>query len=102
MIKARMISALLTIICCLCLLATQTQSTEESMDKQLVIDSETTEDSAYPTIGQLKMKDKLIIIKSGPDGPLYTVESNNGKVMAVGTVPPKAQLKNWLKGITEK
>lgn len=26
----------------------------------------------------------------------------NGKVMAVGTVPPKAQLKNWLKGINEK
>jgi hypothetical protein len=26
----------------------------------------------------------------------------NGKVMAVGTVPPKAKLKTWLKGISEK
>ncbi len=26
----------------------------------------------------------------------------NGKVMAVGTVPPKAKLKAWLKGICEK
>ena len=26
----------------------------------------------------------------------------NGKVMAVGSVPPKAKLKTWLKGISEK
>ena len=38
---------------------------------------------ANPVIGHLKMRDKLITIRTGSVGPLYTVKSEDGKVLAV-------------------
>lgn len=35
-----------------------------------------------PVIGQLKTGDKLLIVRSGPKGPLYTVKSDGGAVLA--------------------
>jgi len=34
-------------------------------------------------IGHLQTIDKLITIRTGPDGPLYTVKSDSGEVLAV-------------------
>jgi len=34
-------------------------------------------------IGHLQTIDKFITIRTGPDGPLYTVKSDSGKVLAV-------------------
>ena len=38
--------------------------------------------AASVAIGQMKTRDKLITIRTGPDGPLYTVKSEDGKVLA--------------------
>jgi hypothetical protein len=37
----------------------------------------------YPVIGHLRTKDKFITIRTGPNGPLYTVETKDGKILAV-------------------
>lgn len=34
-------------------------------------------------IGHLKTRDKILTIRSGTDGPLYTVKSKDGKLLAV-------------------
>ncbi len=39
--------------------------------------------TGYPVIGHLKKRDKVITIRKGPDGPLYTVEGKGGKTLAV-------------------
>ncbi len=44
-------------------------------------------------IGHLQTIDKFITIRTGPDGPLYTVKSNTGKVLAVDLPPPRAVCK---------
>jgi len=36
-----------------------------------------------PIVGHLKTRDKLITMRSGSDGPLYTVKSEDGTVLAV-------------------
>ncbi|MFC1451818.1 PEGA domain-containing protein [Verrucomicrobiota bacterium] len=40
------------------------------------------ESSACPSIGHLRTRDKLITIRTGPDGPLWTVRSDSGAVLA--------------------
>ena len=37
--------------------------------------------SGYPVIGYLKKRDRVITIKKGPGGPLYTVETKDGKIL---------------------
>ena len=39
--------------------------------------------SSGPVTGHLKTRDKLITIRAGSNGPLYTVESEDGTVLAV-------------------
>ena len=39
--------------------------------------------SAGPVIGHLETRDKKITIRTGSDGPLYTVKSESGKILAV-------------------
>jgi len=47
-------------------------------------DSKSSKDvSAYPVIGHLRTKNKFITIQTGPNGPLYTVEAKDGKILAV-------------------
>ena len=43
----------------------------------------TMQESNVPVIGHLKTRDKLITIRTGSDGPLYTVKSKDGTVLAV-------------------
>jgi len=38
--------------------------------------------SGNAVIVQIQTRDKIVIIRSGPDGPLYTVKSKDGKVLA--------------------
>lgn len=35
-----------------------------------------------PVVGHLKTRDKLITIRTGPNGPLYTVKSHDGQTIA--------------------
>lgn len=39
---------------------------------------------ARPTILHLKMRDKWITVKAGPDGPVYFVKTKDGEVLADG------------------
>jgi hypothetical protein len=39
--------------------------------------------SDYPVIGHLKTRDKIITIKAGPEGALYTVEAGDGRILAL-------------------
>ena len=39
--------------------------------------------SSNPVIGHLKTRDKFLTIRTGPDGPLYTVKSKDGRTLAV-------------------
>ena len=70
------------------------QSTDPRATKQAVSHSERSEpagqDSGGLVIGHLKTRDKMITIRTGPDGPLYTVESEDGKILAVDL--PAAEL----------
>ena len=43
-----------------------------------------------PIIGHLETRDKRITVRSGPDGPVYTVKSDDGKILAEGV--PQSQL----------
>lgn len=57
--------------------------------------------SGYPVIGHLEKRDKIITIRTGPDGPLYTVETKDGKILAVNLPAEKLfaefpELKNVL------
>jgi hypothetical protein len=42
---------------------------------------------AHRPIGHLKTRDKVLTIRTGPDGPLYTVKSADGNVLAAGLSP---------------
>ena len=48
---------------------------------------------ANPVIGHLEMKDKLITIRTGSAGPLYTVKSKDGKVLAEDLDPAELSAK---------
>lgn len=39
--------------------------------------------TGYPVIGHLKKRDRVITISKGPDGPLYSVKTENGRTLAV-------------------
>lgn len=39
--------------------------------------------NSYPVIGHLKKKDMIITIRTSPEGLLYTVETKDGKPLAV-------------------
>lgn len=41
------------------------------------------ETSANPAIGHLKTRDKLITIRIGSDGPVYTIKTEDGTILAV-------------------
>jgi len=55
--------------------------------------------SDHPVVGHLKTRDKLITIRSGPDGPLYTVKSQDGRVLAVDL--PASQLATRFPGLED-
>ncbi len=44
-------------------------------------------ESAEPVVGHLKTRDKVITIRTGAAGPLYTVTSENGTVLATDLSP---------------
>ncbi len=46
-----------------------------------------------PVVGHLKTRDKLITIRTGNDGPLYTVKSEDGTVLAVDLPPDELSVK---------
>lgn len=39
--------------------------------------------SAHPVLGQIQTRDKVVIIRSGTEGRLYTVKSKDGNILAV-------------------
>ena len=71
MIVKEITAALLILVSCLCLTACISES------------GNSPESITGPVIGHLKTNDKLITIQVRPDGPLYTVTSNEGVVLAV-------------------
>ncbi|MDB9822292.1 hypothetical protein OAC89_01150 [Deltaproteobacteria bacterium] len=77
MIAKRIISAFLIVIGCMWLAGSSVAAAET---EKLVISSER---AHGPVIGHLKTRDKLITIRLGSDGPLYTVKSHDGKVIAM-------------------
>jgi hypothetical protein len=57
--------------------------------------------SGYPVIGYLRTRDKFITIRTGLNGPLYTVETRDGKILAINLPAEKLyaefpELKNVL------
>lgn len=48
---------------------------------------------ANPVIGHLEMKDKLITIRTGSAGPLYTVKSKDGNILAEDLDPAEMSAK---------
>ena len=97
MIAQRIILELLILIACLCLISCCHQNgTSESTALKATIAAESevsltqlqksgssSKKSAHPIIGHPKTRDKLITIRTEPDGPLYTVKSSSGQVLAV-------------------
>ena len=75
----------LFVIVCLCMAGfTGGASPEDEASAIEVKDIKVPKDaSGYPVIGHLKKKGRIITIKKGPDGPLYTVETKDGKILAV-------------------
>ena len=73
MISTKTIPSLLIIVGCLCLPACQWEAGNDSTVQR---------NTANPVIGHLETKDKLITIRESPDGPLYTVKSEDGKILA--------------------
>jgi len=49
--------------------------------------------TALPIVGHLELRDKNITILAGPDGPLYTVSSKDGKVLDRGLDAQEMQAK---------
>lgn len=60
--------------------ATSSQATPE--EEMVVFQPEEGERSKGPVIGHLKTRDQVITITAGPDGPLYTIKSKEGAVIA--------------------
>ena len=92
MIVKRMASICLIILGCLCisgyseavLAQEKTDVTEVKENMTEYKDNRASKDmSGYPVIGHLKTRDKIITIRTGPDGPLYTVETKDGEILAV-------------------
>jgi hypothetical protein len=92
MIAKRMISISLIVLGCLCLagyskgtMAKESNIVAEAKGNVTEAqDSKSSKDMAgFPVIGHLKTKDKLITIRRGADGPLYTVETKDGEILAV-------------------
>jgi hypothetical protein len=102
MIAKRMISISLIVVGCLWLTAYSkgTMAEEPNVVPEVkgnvtqAKDSKSPTDmSGYPLIGHLKTKNKLITIRRGPDGPLYTVETKDGKILAVNLPAEKLYAK---------
>lgn len=56
-----------------------------------------------PIVGHLKTRNKMITIRSGPDGPLYTVRSEDGTVLAAGLPADEFSARfPELKGVVER
>ncbi len=101
---ARSISILLIVLGCLSLAGyrhpkssqassarTPSVVTEAKTETTLPKDSGPSEQaSGGSVIGRLKTRDKFITIRTGADGPLYTVKSKEGKTLAMDI--PAAQL----------
>jgi hypothetical protein len=92
MIVRKMTSISFIFLGCLCLLVCSKDSTaqESSVATEVKGDMTQSKDSkpskdlsGYVVIGHLKTKDKYITIRKGPDGPLYTVKSKDGKTLAM-------------------
>ena len=57
-------------------------SQEMSEEEMIVFEPEEGEKSIGSVIGRLKTRDQVITITAGPDGPLYTIESKEGELIA--------------------
>jgi hypothetical protein len=60
--------------------ATSSQATPE--EEIVVFQPEEGEQTKGSIIGRLKTRDRVITITSGSDGPLYTIESKDGEMIA--------------------
>jgi hypothetical protein len=91
MIAGRIASISLIVLGCLCLIGCSKgtiakepyimHETKGNMTEAK--DSKSSKDmSCYPVIGHLRTKNKFITIRTGPNGPLYTVEAKDGKILA--------------------
>lgn len=60
--------------------ATSSQGTPE--DEIVVFQPEEGKQTKGSVIGRLKTRDLVITITTGPDGPLYTIESKEGELIA--------------------
>lgn len=92
MIVRKMTSISFIFLGCMCLLLYAKDSTAQESPVATEIKGDVTEAidsrpsksvSGNPVIGHLKTKDKFITIQKGPDGPLYTVKSKDGKTLAM-------------------
>lgn len=97
MITRRMISALLIGAACQWFAGCRkTKSSPNSTTRETTVATESRVPIAEPqgiapsgessgnlVIGHLKTRDKFITIRSGADGPLYTIKSDDGTVLAV-------------------
>ena len=58
--------------------------------------------SGNVVIGQIQTRDKVVVIRSGKNGPLYTVKSKDGAVLAEDIIADEVNLKfPDLKGIVK-
>jgi hypothetical protein len=73
MISTKTLSALLILLGSLCLPACQRQPGDDSTSRS---------NSTHPVIGRLETRDKLITIRAKPDGPRYTVQLKDGRIVA--------------------
>jgi hypothetical protein len=62
-------------------LATSSQTTPE--EEMVVFQPEEGKPSKGSVIGRLETRDEVITITAGPDGPLYTIMSREGRFIAV-------------------
>ena len=61
--------------------ATLSKATPE--EEVVVFEPKEGEQSKGSVIGRLKTRDQVITITAGPDGPLYTIESKEGELIAI-------------------
>ena len=60
----------------------QAMSGERTMETDNLTNAMSDESSGKAIIGQIRTKDKILIIRSGDDGFLYTVKSKDGGLLA--------------------
>jgi hypothetical protein len=60
-----------------------TSSKAKPEEEVVVLQPEEGEQSKGSVIGHLKTRDQVITITAGPDGPLYTIKSKEGGMIAV-------------------